>query len=345
MTALRRAKALLAALRTRSRRVDHVMRTVAHFGEVQGGQLAGAVTYFGFLSFFPLLAVAFAVLARVVAVDPSARTKVEKLLVENLPGIVGRGSGQIDVSTLSSTSTGVGILGLVGLLYAGLGWLDALREALRNIFCLGRSAGNVVVRKLSDVVILAAVGTAVLVTVSISTLATSATTQVLGWVGLDDAAWAILGLKVLALLLSVAADALVLTLIFARLPGPRGEGQALPWRAVVSGAVLGAVLLEVLKVAGAWLVARTTNNPVYGAFALAVGLLVWLNFVCRAILYAAAWAATAPGAPSVVAGESPGGSGAQPDADRAAGTSRRGPVAALLGVAVLVGVRRSRPGR
>ena len=40
--------------------------------------------------------------------------------------------------------------------------------------------------------------------------------------------------------------------------------------------------------------ARTTNNPIYGAFAVMIGLLIWINFVTRLTLFTAAWTVTAP---------------------------------------------------
>ena len=58
--------------------------------------------------------------------------------------------------------------------------------------------------------------------------------------------------------------------------------------------MLGAVGLEILKVVGSVLVARTTKNPVYGAFAVVVGLLIWINLVSRFMLLTAAWTVTAP---------------------------------------------------
>ena len=61
MSGAGRAKAIFAAARRRSRVLDHVLNMLEHYGNVQGNVLAGAVTYFGFLSFFPILALAFAV--------------------------------------------------------------------------------------------------------------------------------------------------------------------------------------------------------------------------------------------------------------------------------------------
>jgi membrane protein len=58
--------------------------------------------------------------------------------------------------------------------------------------------------------------------------------------------------------------------------------------------VLGAVGFEALKLLATFLIARTTSNPVYATFGVIVGLLVWINFVSKLMMFAAAWTATQP---------------------------------------------------
>jgi membrane protein len=96
-------------------------------------------------------------------------------------------------------------------------------------------------------------------------------------------------LKGLGTVLALLTSTLLCLYLFTRLPR-----LATPWRRLVRGAVLAAVLFEVLKRVGAIYIDRTTGNPVYGAFAVAVGLLVWINLVSRMLLLCAAWTATAP---------------------------------------------------
>ena len=49
-----------------------------------------------------------------------------------------------------------------------------------------------------------------------------------------------------------------------------------------------------LKLLGTFLIGRTTQNPLYATFGVVVGLLVWINFVARLSIFAAAWTATQP---------------------------------------------------
>src|SRR4051812_18369247 len=122
------AKEAVDETRTRLPVVDHAIRMNTHYGKVRGGALAGAVTYFGFLSFFPLVALAFSVVGYVSGAYPEAQQQLTDALNSTFPGLIGTAPGQINLQTIIDAKAGVGIVGLVGLLIAGLGWLDALRE-------------------------------------------------------------------------------------------------------------------------------------------------------------------------------------------------------------------------
>jgi membrane protein len=110
---------------------------------------------------------------------------------------------------------------------------------------------------------------------------------VLDRVGLDKTTAAIALLKVLSVALAIVADTVLFAIVLSRLSGAK-----LHWRQVRSGALLGAIGFEVLKLVGTFLIARTTANPVYATFGVVVGLLVWMNFVARLTVFAAAWTAT-----------------------------------------------------
>ncbi|NHA01693.1 hypothetical protein G5V59_23470 [Nocardioides sp. W3-2-3] len=105
-----------------------------HFGEVKGSQQAGGVTYFGFLSVFPVLALAFFAVGYVAKVFPDAQDALLKALEQVLPGLVGNGEGQVPLDDIQSAAGAVGLIGLAGVLYAGLGWLSSLQTALIVLF-------------------------------------------------------------------------------------------------------------------------------------------------------------------------------------------------------------------
>ncbi len=287
------AKAGLRRARRRLGWLDHLVRALEHYSHTGSGQAAGAITYFSFLSFFPLVALGFAALGYLGRLRPGTASGVLTLVSGYLPGLVGDGPGQINLAGVARAADGATVFGLLGLLYAGLGWVSAARAALCRVWGTVTSAGNVVTRKLVDVLVLVALGLAVLASAVVSGLATSVTGLLLGALGLTHSSLSGWLLRVVLLLVAVGSDLVVLLVMFDRLPG-----RTVRWRTIAPGALLGAVLLQILKLTGAWVLAHTTRNAVYGAFAVVVGLLVWLNLVARVVLLSACWAVTLPWAPS-----------------------------------------------
>ncbi|MDQ1619179.1 MAG: rane protein [Actinomycetota bacterium] len=296
---LDRVRQRVRALRDRWPSFDHVMRAYDRNSEVQGSQLAAAITYFGFLSFFPLLALAFAVVGFVSEGNPDIQRTVTDAVEQAFPGLVGTGDGQLNIQDVIDAKAGATVIGLLGLLYSGLGWIDALRDALRRVFGTSDAALPLLKKKLVDILVLTSLGVALLASLAVSALATRATQQVLDKVGLGESLVALVVLKVLAVLLALLADTLLFAILLSRL-----SGAQLPWRQVRSGAVVAAVGFEVLKLFATFLIGRATNNPLYATFGVIVGLLIWINFVSKLLMFAAAWTATQPySLEPVVAGE------------------------------------------
>ena len=71
-----RLKARYQQLRDRVPLVDHLARALEHSSAAQASMLSGAVTYFGLLSFFPIVALVYAVLGFVVKSYPDAQQPV-----------------------------------------------------------------------------------------------------------------------------------------------------------------------------------------------------------------------------------------------------------------------------
>jgi membrane protein len=279
------AESGVATVRRRRPFVDHMIRAFSRYQADGGDRLAASVTYFGFLSFFPLIALAFSIAGFVVDAYPDAQNKLTEQINNFLPGL----ADKLDVTTIGNAKVATGIVGLAGLLFAGLGWIDALREAVRAIWHHNVKAGNFVVKKLVDIGVLAGLGLTLLASVLVTGVSSAAMTWFLDLVGLANNSIARVGLRGVGIALALAVDFAVFLYLFTRLPRLNT-----PFKRVMKGALLGAVGLEILKVVGSILVARTTNNPVYGAFAVVVGLLIWINLVSRFMLFTAAWTVTAP---------------------------------------------------
>src|SRR3954453_17410481 len=116
-----RATATVERLRARFPWFDHILRTVAHYNSVYGNAQAGAVTYFGFLSVFPILALAFFVVGRIARIYPDARDGLVQQINTALPGLVGEGAGQISLTTIEDYAGRLGLIGLAIPRDRGLG--------------------------------------------------------------------------------------------------------------------------------------------------------------------------------------------------------------------------------
>ncbi|OFE14813.1 hypothetical protein BA895_09070 [Humibacillus sp. DSM 29435] len=269
------------------------------YGEANGNLLASGVAYYSFFSVFPAIALAFTVFGFVLQGRPDLLNAIADQLNNTFPNMIRTPSNQdgfIGISTPTSTAlTITGLVALVTLLLAGLGWIGALRTGIRAVFGLGASPGNPVLTKLRDLGVLAALGIGIAVSAAVSSIAGGLTEQVAGVVGLGDSEWLV---TVVGLLLGVAFDAGLMVLMIRVL-----SGVPLPWHNVRDGAIFGAVLLGLLKYFGVALIANATKNPLLGAVAVAVGLLFWLNLMARVILLSAAWAATRVDIATIVSGE------------------------------------------
>lgn len=270
--------------------VDHIVRTVQHYGNVNGSLQAGAVTYFAFLSFFPILALSFAIIGYVSSVYPNAQRDLVEAIDSVLPGIVGPNEGQVRLDDIEDAAPGIFSIGLVTVLYSGLGWLSGMRTALLTVFEQPeRERPSFFSGKLHDLMALGALGAILMVSVGVSTVVTTLSTTILKWLGLglglDPVVWA------LALLIGVAANTLLFFAFFRLLGDPDAPAKAL-W----SGAFLGAIGFELLKQLSRFLLAATENQPAFQAFGIALVLVVWINYFSRVIVYAASWAHTHPAA-------------------------------------------------
>jgi membrane protein len=343
-----RVKARIHAVRQEHPAVDHVVRMQEHYGETKGNQQAGAVTYFGFLSVFPVLALAFFVVGWIAKVFPDAQDTLDTAIGQMFPGIIGSGDNQIQLDDIEDAAGTVGLIGLAGVLYSGLGWLSALRDALIAVFELPeREQPSFVKGKLRDLVTLAIIGVVLLVAVAFTGLVSGFSDDLLDWAGFGtELGWLV---QLLVVVLGLLANAVLFFAMFRLLAAPE-----LPKRALWSGALLGAVGFEVLKQVSGLLIRTTQGQPAFQVFGLALILLVWINYFSRDVLYAAAWAWTHPLAreqrvtepAEPVQGPRSPSADEQVDAEEPGGRFKKGTFAAgaALGAAAATAIARARHG-
>jgi membrane protein len=244
---------------------------VKKYGDDEGGRQAALITYYGFLSIFPLLLLGVAVLSRVLADHPDLR---HRLIAASVPEAL-QSTVEHSVTTLP-TSTIPFVAGLAGLLLSGTGVVFSAYQTLNHVAAVRfRSRAGFVSRYVRVFAVLAML----LVGAAAVGALTVVATALPGESGVQRAA-AVLGsaLVVFAVLLFGAK------LLLAR---------PAPVRALWPGAVLGAVAVTIVLNAGPVLLARLVAKagPVYGSFATVAGMFALLYLVGQALVYAAEVAA------------------------------------------------------
>lgn len=283
----------VAALREEHPALDHTFRTFTYYEERNGNAHAGAVTFYAFLSFFPLLALAFWAVGYLSAVAPDVRREVVDAVEAVLPGLVGTGDGQISLDTFEEYAATVGLIGLITLLYTGLGWVAAMRRALATMFQVPEDQQGLgfVKARVRDLVALVVLGVVLVVSVSLSGAMTWFSEAILGALGLDELWLAGPVLWVVAHGLAIGATTVLFMALYELVPRSQVARRAM-WQ----GALTGAVGFEALKMLAGALIAMITQRPAFQAFGVSLVLLVWINYFSRLVMLSTSWAYTAPAA-------------------------------------------------
>jgi membrane protein len=282
---MNRLKAAFSTLRRKRPLVDHLLQMYRRYQADTGDRLAAAVTFYWFLSLFPILLIAVYVTSLALGSDAG------KQVTDGLQPYLGNATAGAVGKVVQNSAGKAGLIGLAGTLLSGLGWIQALREAIRTMWHQKVLAGNLITVKIADAVALIGLFAVIAGSVVLSGAATATTASVLDVLGLSDTTGAAFFTIALSYVLGAFVDVLIFLYLFLRL-----AKVPMPFGQVFRGAVFGAVGFEVLKAFGAFYIARTTSKgeATYGTFAVVVGLLLFLNLVSRLVLYAAAFVVTAP---------------------------------------------------
>ena len=244
---------------------------VKKYGDDEGGRQAALITYYGFLSIFPLLLLGVAVLSRVLAGHPDLR---RRLIAGIVPPAL-RPTIEHSLATLPTSAIPL-VAGLIALLFSGTGVVFSAYQTLNHVAAVRhRLRAGFVSRYVRVFAALAMLMAGALAVGALTVVATALP----GQPAVQRAA-ALLGsaLVVFAVLLLGAKVLLA---------------RPAPVRALWPGAMVGAAAVTVVLNAGTPLLARlvTKAGPVYGSFATVAGMFALLYLVGRALVYAAEVAA------------------------------------------------------
>ena len=298
---------ILDRLRARFGWFDHVWRAQQRYQNAKGDFFAAGITYFTVFALFPLTMVGFAGAGFALARRPDVLADIERRIKTTVAGDFGHQLVKLMDAAINSR-TSLGIVGLVVALWAGLGWMANLRQALTMMWGEHQPKGrNYFVTKLSDLITLLSAFLAIVLTISLTALGDPGVMRhVLGWIGIHELPGLGWGLRLASILVAFAISWLLFTWMIARLPR-----QSLSFRSSARAALLAAVGFEVFKQVASVYLRHIMHGPAGSTFGPVLGLMVFAYITARLLLFATAWAATSaenldvvpvpPPAPAVIA--------------------------------------------
>jgi membrane protein len=277
----------LERLRARYGWLDHLVRAGVRYTERHGDHYAAAITFFSVLSVVPLLMIAFAAAGYVLFFNPELLNELLAAITENVPPGLSDTIDQVIQQAIDQRGT-VGFLGLLAALYSGIGWMSNLREALSEQWAQVPAVPALPKRILFDLLTLGGLGLALVGSFAITGAVAGFAETLLGLVGLGNQGWALFLLGLFGFLLGIVANWLIFLWVIARLPREHAT-----LRSAAKAALLGAVGFEVLKIIMTYYLTTVTSSPSGAVFGSFLGLLVFVFFGSRFVLFVTAWAATA----------------------------------------------------
>ncbi|MFI1169344.1 YihY/virulence factor BrkB family protein [Streptomyces sp. NPDC020801] len=239
------------------------LAVVYKFYDDQAAYLAALLTYYGFLSLFPLMLFLVAVLSAVLHSSPRLQHTVLNSALSEFPVI----GDQVGHNIHSFHGSGIAVaVGVAGSVYGALGVAQAAQYALNKIFAVPRHARPDPLRsRLKGLKFLSLLGAGLCVTTALSAAAESAA----GLFGARPA----LGVRVLAAVLAVLLNAGLLLVSYRLLTRRR-----LPLRLMYGTALGGACAWQVLLWGGTYYVGHVLRGTTatYGLFGIVLGLLAWI---------------------------------------------------------------------
>lgn len=252
----------VARWRARWRWLDAVLCVTDRFAAIGGGPLSSSIALATFVSLFPLLLVIIAVIGFVSTADAGFAVDLVRQL-----GVRGRAAEIVRdaLDTAESSRRAASVIGLVGLLWSGLGVVGTLQTALNAAW---QVKGRGLVDRLVALRWLVGSGLLFLATAALGPVLRLAPGPVKP--------------------LTIAAGLLLTTVLFVWTYTSLGNVHV-PWRTHLPGALLVALGVEVLKAIGSLYIPRAIAHAsaLYGSLGVVFAVLAWLLLYGRLIVYGA----------------------------------------------------------
>ncbi len=284
---------LVAQLLQQRPAIAHILRATERFNDRLGNQFGAAITYFSFLSMIPILMVSFAAAGFILASHPTLLQDIFGKILLSVSDPTLAATLKSSISTAIQQRTTVGIVGLLIALYSGINWMGNLREAIRaqsrDVWeRTSQDEEKIWLKYLRDFISLIGLLVALVITLSITSVAGSAQQMIISALYLDNIEWLKPAWRLIGLCISILANYLLFFWIFWRLPRHRPRRRAL-----IRGTLIAAVGFEIIKIVMTYTLPSLVQSPSGAAFGSVLGLMAFFYFFARLTLFCAAWIATA----------------------------------------------------
>jgi membrane protein len=263
---------VLDAYQRRHRWLGFAIAVLYKYSDDQGGYMAALVTYYGFLSLFPLLLLTVTVLGFLLHGDPHLQAQLLESTLAKFPIV----SAQLRANVHAHGGSGVGLaVGVLVALYGSLGAAQATQNVFNRAWAVPRNRRpNPLKSRARSLLLLVVLGAGVLLTTALSTLGTSA-----GALGATLSG----GLRVVLFVLAFGVNIAVMMFLFRLL-----TADEVPTRALRLGWLTAGVALQILQVLGAYFLAHYLKgaSESYGAFGLVLGMIAWIYLLALVLVLA-----------------------------------------------------------
>jgi YihY family inner membrane protein len=267
-----RLVAPIDAYQRRHRWLGFPLAVAYKFGDDQGPYLTALITYYGFLSLFPLLLLMVTVLGYALQGDPQLQARLVSSAIAELPVIGTQLRDNVHALKGSGPALAVGIL---GTLYGCLGVAGATQNAFNRAWAVPRNERpNPIALRVRSLLLLLVLGAGVIVATGLSGLTTGA-----GALGATPATWLGLAAIPMATVVNVALFMVAFRVLTA---------SQVPLRQLRVGAVTAGIGWQIVQMLGTYLVTQLKGAPeTYGVFGLVLGSIAWIYLLALVVVFAA----------------------------------------------------------
>jgi YihY family inner membrane protein len=244
------------------------------FFDDQGNYLTAMITYYAFVSLFPLLLLLTSILGFALHDDPGLQDKVLDSALSQVP-VLGQQLGA-NVQSLRGNTIAV-VVGALGGLYGSLGVVQAAQNAFNKVWAVPRGdRPNPILSRVRSLAMLVVLALGLAVSTALSAL--SSVADRVGSSDVDN--WLRVVFALASVLLNVALLLFAFRLLTARRVGTRG---------LLPGAIGTAIAWQVLQSAGTYYFGTTLRDSTatYGLFGVVLGLIAWLYLSAAAVVLGA----------------------------------------------------------